>query len=81
MARLPDTARRAQDSSPVRQHWEKDGHRPSPGTGRKNRRGGLFFRPVPGLPNAACPLPTAGAVGYYLSPFGLRRKRSARIWA
>src|ERR1019366_632662 len=30
-------ARRAQDSSPVRQHWEKRRSRLSPGTGRKNR--------------------------------------------
>src|ERR1019366_7376195 len=44
---------------------------PQAGTGRQTQRGGPFFRPVPGLPNAARTLPTAGAVGYYLSPFGL----------
>jgi hypothetical protein len=44
---------------------------PQPRTGRKNRRGGPFLRPVPGLANAPACYPRRRAVGHYLSPFGL----------
>src|ERR1019366_5132105 len=51
-------ARRAQDSSPVRQHWENDGPASAPERGGRTRAA-VLYRPVPGLANAARPLPTA----------------------
>src|ERR1017187_9621794 len=51
-------ARRAQDSSPVRQHWENDGPASAPERGGRTRAA-AFYRPVSGLANAARPLPTA----------------------
>ena len=52
-------ARRAKDSSPVRQHWENDGPASAPGPGGTTGQPVPLFRPVPGLANAACLLPTA----------------------
>src|SRR5665811_1811076 len=52
-------ARRAKDSSPVRQHWENDGPASAPGLGGTTGQPVPLFRPVPGLANAACLLPTA----------------------
>jgi hypothetical protein len=61
-------ARRAKDGSPMRQHWENDGPTSAPERGARTYQ--PFFRPVPGLVNAAC-YPRLCAVGYCLSPFGL----------
>jgi len=55
----------------VRQHWERDGPASAPGTERRSPRDSPFLRPVPGLANAPARYPRLGAVGYYLSPFGL----------
>jgi hypothetical protein len=62
-------ASRAKDGGPVRQHWENDG--PTSAPERGGRTDQPFFRPVPGLANAAACYPRLCAVGYYLSPFGL----------
>src|ERR1035438_1918942 len=50
---------------------------PAPGPGRKNQRGGPFFRPVPGLPNTA--RATHGCRRGLLS-FALRAVRGIPRW-
>src|ERR1035437_7772733 len=53
----------------------------SPGTGRKSACGGTFLRPIPGLPNVPRRPPTAYAVAYHLSPFGLWSASSSDLAA
>src|ERR1035441_7287768 len=42
-------ARRAKESSPVRQHWEKDDPASAPERGGRTDEADPLFRPVPGL--------------------------------
>ena len=69
MTALDDSARRAKESSPVRQHWENDGPVLSPGTGRKNRAA-EFLTPRSGADQLARLLPTAVRRGLF--SFALR---------
>ena len=66
---VDDLARRATESSPVRQHWENDGPVPSPGTGRKNRAAELLT-PRSGAGQLAPLRPTAVRRGLF--SFALR---------
>src|ERR1017187_10173069 len=50
-------ARRAEDSSPVRQHWENDGPASEGGRGGRTAHPVPSFAPFPGLANAARRLP------------------------
>jgi hypothetical protein len=69
-------ARRATDSSPRRTAvGSRRAAFASPGTGRKKGPAGRFFRPVPPLRRDRLS-PSAGALGYYLSPFGLGRMKT-----
>jgi len=56
----------------------KDASEVSPGTGRKTFLGRRFFRPVPGLAEDD-DFPTAHAVGYFLTPSGLKTFSSVYI--
>ena len=64
MTAVDDLARRAKDSSPVRQHWENDGPVPSPGTGRKDRAAELLT-PHSGAGQLARLLPTGVRRGLF----------------
>jgi hypothetical protein len=76
-------ARRAKDSSPVRQHWENDGPASAPGPGGTTGEPVPLFRPVPGLANAACLLPTAmrrGLLSVALRALRTTHLRLAAMW-
>jgi hypothetical protein len=75
---LAEQARRAKESSPRREPWVWQDRLESPGTGRKAFLPTTFFRPVPGLYSEG-PAPTANAVGYSLSPSGLRGRNICEI--
>src|SRR5674476_176610 len=68
-------ARRAKDSRP-RRTAVGSGRAAfaSPGTGRNKGPPRWFLRPVPGLRRDRLS-PSAGALGYYLSPYGLGRMK------
>src|ERR1035438_2378667 len=63
-------ARRAKDSSPVRQHWGNDGPALAPARGGRGHAA-VLLTPRSGAGKRGRLLPTAGAVGYFLAPFGL----------
>src|ERR1019366_3231033 len=69
-------ARRAQDSSPVRQHWEKVVP-PKPRDGAEEPTS--ILSPRCGAGKRRRLLPTAGAVGYCLSPYGLCPTRKENV--